>query len=38
MIRILIAEDHQALIDGIKLALELEDDIQVIGEANDGEA
>jgi two-component system nitrate/nitrite response regulator NarL len=38
MIRIIIAEDHQALIDGIKLALEFEDDIQVIGEANDGEA
>lgn len=37
MIRIIIAEDHQALIDGIKLALEFEDDIQVIGEANDGE-
>jgi two-component system response regulator NreC len=38
MIRIIIAEDHQALIDGIKLALEFEADIQVIGEANDGEA
>lgn len=38
MIRIVIAEDHQALIDGIKLALEFEEDIQVIGEANDGEA
>lgn len=38
MIRIVIAEDHQALIDGIKLALEFEEGIQVIGEANDGEA
>lgn len=38
MIRIVIAEDHQALIDGIKLALEFEEEIQVIGEANDGEA
>lgn len=38
MIRIVIAEDHQALIDGIKLSLEFEDDIQIIGEANDGEA
>lgn len=38
MIRIVIAEDHQALIDGIKLSLEFEDGIQVIGEANDGEA
>lgn len=38
MIRIVIAEDHQALIDGIKLALEFEEGITVIGEANDGEA
>ena len=38
MIRIVIAEDHQALIDGIKLALEFEDGIEIIGEANDGEA
>lgn len=38
MIRIIIAEDHQALIDGMRLALELESDIQVIGEANDGAA
>lgn len=38
MIRIVIAEDHQALIDGIKLSLEYEEDIQIIGEANDGEA
>jgi len=37
MITIIIAEDHQALIDGIKLSIEYEDDIQVIGEANDGE-
>lgn len=38
MIRIVIAEDHQALIDGIKLALAAEKDIEVIGEANDGAA
>jgi two-component system nitrate/nitrite response regulator NarL len=38
MIRIIIAEDHQALIDGIKLSLGFEADIEVIGEANDGEA
>lgn len=38
MIRIIIAEDHQALIDGIKLSLKAETDIVVIGEANDGEA
>lgn len=37
MIRIIIAEDHQALIDGIKLSLARETDIEVIGEANDGE-
>ncbi len=37
MIRIVIAEDHQSLIDGIKLFLEYEDDIEVVGEANDGE-
>lgn len=36
MIRIVIAEDHQALIDGIKLLLEYELDIEVVGEANDG--
>jgi two-component system, NarL family, response regulator NreC len=38
MIRIAIAEDHQALIDGIKLAIENEDDMTVVGEALDGEA
>lgn len=38
MIRIVIAEDHQALIDGIKLSLASEQDIEVVGEANDGEA
>jgi two-component system response regulator NreC len=37
MITIVIAEDHQALIDGIKLSLDYEDDITVVGEANDGE-
>ncbi|RXR31352.1 response regulator transcription factor [Flavobacterium piscinae] len=37
MIRIVIAEDHQALIDGIKLMIEYEPDIEVVGEANDGE-
>lgn len=36
MIRIVIADDHQALIDGIKLLLEYELDIEVVGEANDG--
>lgn len=37
MITIVIAEDHQALIDGIKLSLDYEEDISVVGEANDGE-
>ncbi|MEC4005300.1 response regulator transcription factor [Flavobacterium sp. SUN052] len=37
MIRLVIAEDHQALIDGIKSFLEYEEDISLIGEANDGE-
>jgi two-component system, NarL family, response regulator NreC len=37
MITIVIAEDHQALIDGIKLSLEYEKDISIVGEANDGE-
>ena len=38
MIRLAIAEDHQSLIDGIKLLLEYEDTISIIGTANDGEA
>lgn len=38
MIRIAIAEDHQSLIDGIKLLLEYEDDIEIVGTVNDGEA
>jgi len=37
MINIVIAEDHQSLIDGIKVFLEYEDDITVVGEANNGE-
>lgn len=37
MINLIIAEDHQALIDGIKLSLNTEVDINVVGEANDGE-
>jgi two-component system nitrate/nitrite response regulator NarL len=38
MIRLAIAEDHQSLIDGIQLLLEFQDDIQIVGTANDGEA
>ena len=37
MITLAIAEDHQALIDGIKSYVRYEDDIHVIGQANDGE-
>jgi two-component system nitrate/nitrite response regulator NarL len=37
MIRLAIAEDHQSLIDGIKLLLEYEDNIEIVGTANDGE-
>ena len=36
MIRLAIAEDHQSLIDGIQLLLEYEDDITIVGTANDG--
>ncbi|MFP9099310.1 response regulator [Flavobacterium sp. RHBU_24] len=37
MITIAIAEDHQALIDGIKAFVDYEADLTVIGEANNGE-
>jgi two-component system response regulator NreC len=37
MITVAIAEDHQALIDGIKSYLRHEDDITIIGQANNGE-
>lgn len=37
MISIAIAEDHQALIDGIISYLKYEDDIEIIGHANNGE-
>ncbi|MEO1033407.1 MAG: response regulator transcription factor [Bacteroidota bacterium] len=36
MIRIVIAEDHISLIEGIKLFLEFEDNIKVIGHATNG--
>jgi len=38
MITLAIAEDHQALIDGMKLFLKNQPDIEIVGEANDGEA
>lgn len=37
MIRLAIAEDHQSLIDGLELLLKYEDDIHIVGTANDGE-
>ncbi|MFH6602163.1 response regulator [Maribacter algicola] len=37
MITVTIAEDHQALIDGIQSYLEYEDDITIVGHANDGQ-
>nr|WP_299385859.1 response regulator transcription factor [Allomuricauda sp.] len=37
MITVAIAEDHQALIDGILSYVKYEDDIKVIGHANNGE-
>jgi two-component system response regulator NreC len=37
MIKIVIAEDHNSLIDGIKLLLQSETDIQFLGYANNGE-
>lgn len=36
MIRILIAEDHQSLVDGLKLLFEKDDQIEIIGTSNDG--
>lgn len=36
MITVVIAEDHQALIDGIKSFLKNETDIEIVGHANDG--
>ncbi|MEM7086343.1 MAG: response regulator transcription factor [Bacteroidota bacterium] len=38
MITVAIAEDHQSLVDGINLLLEYEEDISIVGTANDGEA
>ena len=38
MITITIAEDHQALIDGIELLYRYDDTISIVGMANDGKA
>lgn len=37
MITVAIAEDHQALVDGIRSYIKYEDDIKIIGHANNGE-
>lgn len=37
MITVAIAEDHQALVDGIYLLLKYEEDISILGMCNDGE-
>jgi two-component system NarL family response regulator len=37
-IRVLLADDHQVLRDGLRAVLALESDIEVVGEANDGHA
>ncbi|EAP86867.1 MULTISPECIES: response regulator transcription factor [Croceibacter] len=37
MITIAIAEDHQSLIDGIELLIKAEEDISLVGSANNGE-
>ncbi len=36
-IRVLIADDHAVVREGLKLFLELQDDIEVVGEASDGD-
>ncbi len=38
MITVAIAEDHQALIDGIDLLLKYEENISIVGMCNDGDA
>lgn len=37
MIRLVIAEDHNALIDGMQLFLKYEEDIELVGYANNGQ-
>ncbi|EZH72883.1 chemotaxis protein CheY [Aquimarina atlantica] len=37
MITVAIAEDHQSLIDGVELLLRYEEEISIVGMANDGE-
>ena len=37
MIRVLIADDHAVVRQGLRTFLDLQDDIEVVGEAGDGE-
>ena len=37
MIRLVIAEDHQSFVDGLHLLLANEDNISIVGSANNGE-
>ncbi|WP_127845531.1 response regulator [Psychroflexus aestuariivivens] len=37
MIRLVIAEDHQSFVDGLRLLLDNEENITVVGSANNGE-
>ena len=37
MIKVLLADDHEIILDGLKSLLEEEDDIEVVGTAKDGE-
>ena len=37
-IKVVIADDHSIIREGIRGLLELEDDIEIVGEASDGEA
>jgi DNA-binding NarL/FixJ family response regulator len=36
MIRVLLAEDHETVREGLRLLLDAQDDIRVVGEASDG--
>ena len=38
MIRVLIADDHAVVRQGLRTFLDLQEDIEVVGEAGDGEA
>ena len=38
MIRVLLADDHAVVRQGLRTFLDLQDDIEVVAEAGDGEA